>query len=168
MIVDQLANALGISIAKKQTRSLLAIHKQDSARIILAKPQTFMNESGRAVQSILSHFKISPERMMVIFDDLDLPLGTIRIRPSGGTGGHNGMRSIQAKINTQEYPRMRVGIGRPPGRMDPADYVLQDFSDEQLELLELTTKRAVECLVSYLEDGIEEAMTNCNAAIQLP
>lgn len=168
MAVDRLAQSWGLSITKKQSRSLIASHKLGEQRIILAKPQTFMNESGRSAQALLSYHKISPERMMIIFDDLDLPLGTIRMRPSGGTGGHRGMRSIQGLIRSQEYPRMRLGIGRPPGRMDPADYVLQDFGMDELEILSPTLDRAVECLLRYIEDGIEEAMNGCNSVIQAP
>lgn len=168
MIVDQLAVSWGLSIAKKQSRAKVVTHKVFDSQVILAKPQTFMNESGRAVQALLSYYKITPVQMIVLFDDLDLPLGTIRMRPFGGTGGHRGMRSIQNAIQSQDYPRMRVGIGRPSGRMDPAAYVLQDFSHNERDLVETTIDRAVDCLQRYLEHGIEDAMNMCNTSVEIP
>ncbi len=166
MIVDHLAARREMAITKKQSRSLLVTMTFQDKKVILAKPRTYMNQSGRAAQAILSYYKLVPNRMMVIFDDLDLPLGVIRIRPSGGTGGHRGMRSIQNTLKTQDYPRMRVGIGRPPGRMDPAAYVLQDFSKDELEIVEQCIERAVDCLIVFLEQGIEDAMNSCNQAVQ--
>jgi PTH1 family peptidyl-tRNA hydrolase len=168
MVVDLLAEQWGETITKKQARSVLTSHRISGSQVILAKPQTYMNESGRAVQALIDYYKVTPERMIVIFDDLDLPLGTLRIRPFGGTGGHRGMRSIQNKIHTQEYPRMRVGISRPPGRMDPAEYVLQDFEQDELENLQGTLNRAVGCLIHFLEHGLEEAMKSCNSPAQVP
>ena len=168
MVVDLLAEQWGETITKKQARSVLTSHMIGSSKIILAKPQTYMNESGRAVQALLNYYKITPDRMIVIFDDLDLPLGTIRMRPFGGTGGHRGMRSIQKIIHTQDYPRMRVGIGRPPGRMDPAAYVLQDFTQDEYEALQSTLSRSVDCLTHFLEHGLEEAMNSCNPSTQAP
>jgi PTH1 family peptidyl-tRNA hydrolase len=168
MVVDLLAEQWGETITKKQARSVLTSHRISGSQVILAKPQTYMNESGRAVKALIDYYKVTPERMIVIFDDLDLPLGTLRIRPFGGTGGHRGMRSIQNKIHTQEYPRMRVGISRPPGRMDPAEYVLQDFKQDELENLQGTLNRAVGCLIHFLEHGLEEAMKSCNSPAQVP
>ena len=168
MVVDLLAEQWGETITKKQARSVLTSHRIGGSKIILAKPQTYMNESGRAVQALLNYYKITPDRMIVIFDDLDLPLGTIRMRPFGGTGGHRGMRSIQKLIHTQDYPRMRVGIGRPPGRMDPAAYVLQDFTQDEYEALQSTLSRSVDCLTHFLEHGLEEAMNSCNPSTQAP
>jgi PTH1 family peptidyl-tRNA hydrolase len=168
MVVDLLAEQWGEAITRKQARSVLTSHKINGTRVILAKPQTFMNESGRAVQALLNYYRVTPDRMIVIFDDLDLPLGTLRIRPFGGTGGHRGMRSIQNKIHTQDYPRMRVGISRPPGRMDPADYVLQDFTQDELETLQSTLKRAVGCLIHFFEHGLENTMNSCNTPAQAP
>jgi PTH1 family peptidyl-tRNA hydrolase len=168
MVVDLLAEQWGETITRKQARSVLTSHKINGIQVILAKPQTFMNESGRAVQALLNYYRVTPDRMIVIFDDLDLPLGTLRIRPFGGTGGHRGMRSIQNTIHTQDYPRMRVGISRPPGRMDPADYVLQDFTQDELETLQSTLKRAVGCLIHFLEHGLEDTMNSCNTPAQAP
>jgi PTH1 family peptidyl-tRNA hydrolase len=164
MTVDHLAKTWGETISKTKARSLTLIHQIDGTRVILAKPQTFMNDSGRAVEELLRYYKIPLEHMLVVYDELDLPLGSIRLRPFGGTGGHRGMRSIQNTIRSQEFPRMRIGIDRPPGRMDPADYVLQDFSPEEQETVLDAIERAVECLKVYLRQGIEEAMNSCNTS----
>jgi PTH1 family peptidyl-tRNA hydrolase len=168
MVVDQLAHTWGGEIKKKQARSFVLEHDFAGMHIILAKPRTFMNESGRAIQSLLASFKVPVEKMFVIYDELDLPLGTIRIRPSGGTGGHRGMRSIQQKIGSQEFPRMRVGIGRPPGKMDPAKFVLQNFSDGESTLLDTICDHAIACLQLYLREGINAAMNHCNQPIDNP
>jgi PTH1 family peptidyl-tRNA hydrolase len=168
MVVDHLAELWGESITKAQARSLTLVHHVDEVKVILAKPQTYMNESGRAVDSLLRYYKIPSKRMLVVYDELDLPLGSIRMRPSGGTGGHRGMRSIQNVIRSQDFPRMRIGIDRPPGRMDPADYVLQDFNAEEHETVMDTIERAVMCLKVYLDQGIEQAMNSCNIPPEAP
>jgi PTH1 family peptidyl-tRNA hydrolase len=162
MVVDHLAKTWGETISKAQARSLTLVYHTHDARVLLAKPQTYMNESGRAVEALLRYYKIPSERMFVVYDELDLPLGSIRVRPFGGTGGHRGMRSIQNTIHSQDFPRMRIGIDRPPGRMDPADYVLQDFNPEERQIVQDTIERAVECLKVYLNQGIEQAMNSCN------
>jgi PTH1 family peptidyl-tRNA hydrolase len=122
----------------------------------------FMNESGRPVVSLSRFYKVSPERLMVVYDDLDLPPGMVRLRPEGGSGGHKGMRSIIEHLGTQGFPRLRIGIGRPPGQMDPAAYVLQDFSADEKPLLEETLERAVAAIQTWLREGIEEAMGRYN------
>lgn len=162
MAIDHLAKHWGGTVDKKQSRSLTLSHQFDGKNIILAKPKTFMNESGRAVSALLQNFKIPFERILVIYDDLDLALGTIRIRPEGGTGGHRGMRSIQQTIHSQAYPRMRLGIGRPPGRMDPADYVLQNFNKDEMYLLDQVLDKAVQCIEHFISMGVESAMNLCN------
>jgi PTH1 family peptidyl-tRNA hydrolase len=121
-----------------------------------------MNESGRPVVSLSRFYKVSPERLMVVYDDLDLPPGMVRLRPEGGSGGHKGMRSIIEHLGTQGFPRLRIGIGRPPGQMDPAAYVLQDFSADERPLLEETLERAVAAIQTWLREGIEEAMGRYN------
>ena len=122
-----------------------------------------MNESGRAVASLTRFYQVPLERLLIIYDDLDLPLGTIRMRPVGGSGGHKGMRSIIEQLGGQGFPRLRVGIGRPPGRMDPAAYVLQDFSAEEQELLEDLLDRAVVAIETWLAEGVEMAMSRHNS-----
>ena len=134
----------------------------DDQRVILAKPQTFMNKSGQAVASLARFYKIPVDQILVVYDDLDLPFGSLRLRPGGGTGGHKGMDSIMNRLGTREFPRLRVGIGRPPGRMDPADFVLHDFDPPQQELLPQVLDRAVQAMRTFVLEGIEPAMTMFN------
>lgn len=162
MLLDILADEYGCSFARRKSKSLVSEFMLDEAKVILAKPQTFMNLSGRAVAPLLRFFRIPPARMLVAYDELDLPLGRIRIRPAGGSGGHRGMRSIIHEVGTQDFPRLRLGIDRPPGRMDPADYVLQDFRADDQELVLGQLKRASECVSMFIREGIQAAMTCCN------
>ncbi len=119
-------------------------------RVILAKPQTWMNESGRAVGALARYYKIPSQHVLVIYDDLDIPLGTLRYRREGSSGGHKGMQSIIQHLGTQAFPRLRLGIGRPPGRMPAAAYVLQDFSDEEKPLLWDVQRKARELAEGWL------------------
>jgi PTH1 family peptidyl-tRNA hydrolase len=132
------------------------------ARVALAKPQTFMNLVGSSVQALLRFYKIDPADLLVIYDDLDLPLGALRLRATGGSGGHNGMRSLIGALGSGDFNRLRVGIDRPPGRMDPAAYVLQDFSAQQEEVMALTRRRAVDACQYWLAHGITSAMNAFN------
>ena len=131
-------------------------------RVALAKPQTFMNLVGPSVVALLRFYKIAPADLLVIYDDLDLPLGALRLRPSGGAGGHNGIKSIIGALGNGEFNRLRVGIDRPPGRMDPAAYVLQDFSAEQETAMAATRARAADAVQHWLGHGITAAMNAYN------
>jgi PTH1 family peptidyl-tRNA hydrolase len=130
--------------------------------VVLAKPQTFMNLSGKAVARLSRQLEIPPERVLIVYDDLDLPLGRLRLRPEGGSGGHKGMRSIIEMLGTQTFPRLRVGIDRPLDGMDPADYVLQPFSPDQQSLLGEVVAHAVAAIKCWLEEGIVAAMDRFN------
>ncbi len=158
----RLAAAHGLELDKAQKRARTGIGKIADRSVVLAQPQTFMNESGRAVVPLLQFFKIEPQRLLVVYDDLDLPPGTIRLRPSGGSGGHKGMRSIIQESGRQDFSRLRLGIGRPPGRMDPADYVLQDFSPAEEPLIDEAIERAIAAIELWLVEGIEETMNRFN------
>ena len=131
-------------------------------RVAIAKPQTFMNLSGQGVGELARFYKVDPSDVLVVFDDLDLPLGVLRLRASGGSGGHNGMRSIIAALGSDEFPRLRIGIDRPPGRMDPAAYVLQDFSRQQEEVMVQVRDQAVAACEHWLAFGITSAMNVFN------
>ena len=163
LLVDALAARLGVRFRRLQFKALTTDARYGDAKIILAKPQTYMNLSGQAVGPLLRFYKIPPERLLVAYDDLDLPLGTVRLRPKGGHGGHKGMRSIIERLGTQEFPRLRLGIGRPPGRMDAADYVLQPFAPAELEAMSITFDRGVEGIFRWLDEGLEAAMNFVNA-----
>ncbi len=160
--VERLAAAHHLSFDRRQKRARVALGTIADRSVILIKPRTFMNKSGHAVASLVGFYRVPLERTLVVYDDLDLPLGTTRLRPSGGTGGHRGMRSIIRQLGSRDFPRLRVGIGRPPGRMDPADYVLQDFSDDEEPLVEEALEQAVAAIETWLVEGIDEAMTRFN------
>ncbi len=160
--VERLAAAHGWAFDKRQKNGRVALGEIGGQRVILVKPQTFMNESGRAVVALARFYQVPPERMLVCYDDLDLPLGTVRLRPEGGSGGHKGMRSIIEHLGSQNFPRLRIGIGRPPGQMDPAAYVLQDFSVEEQPLVDEALARAVAAVETWLREGIVMAMSRHN------
>ena len=160
--LDRLAARHGLVFDRVQNRALLATGRIADRAVVLAKPQTFMNESGRAVAPLVRAYHVPLERLLVIYDDLDLPPGTIRLRPEGGSGGHRGMRSIIEALGSQDFPRLRVGIGRPPGRMDPADYVLQDLSPEEEERFDRVCERVAEAIHCWLTEGIVLAMSRYN------
>jgi peptidyl-tRNA hydrolase, PTH1 family len=165
MVVDALASALLIPIQRVELRALVGKGALDGERLILAKPQTFMNNSGRSVAPLMRFYKIPCEQLLVIHDDLDLPFGTLRLRPFGGTGGQRGMESIVAQLGTDAFPRLRVGIGRPPGRMDPADYVLHNFDPPQEEILPEVFGRAVDAIRMFVLEGIDTSMNTFNGRV---
>jgi PTH1 family peptidyl-tRNA hydrolase len=163
LVVDALARAHGLVFARRRrTRAYVAEGPIGERRILLAKPQTFMNLSGRAVGRLSRAHGIPPESILVVYDDLDLPLGRLRLRSEGGSGGHKGMRSIIEVLGTQAFPRLRVGIDRPPGRMDPADYVLQPFSTEEQACFAQVAERSVAAIECWLAEGIVAAMDRFN------
>jgi peptidyl-tRNA hydrolase, PTH1 family len=126
-------------------------------RVVLARPRSYMNISGPAVAATARYFKIPPTDVVVVHDDLDLDYGVIRLKRGGGEGGHNGLRSISACLGTKDYLRVRFGIGRPPGRMDPADYVLRDFSPVQRQELDLLVDRCADAVEQLLAQGLAAA-----------
>ncbi len=140
----------------------------EERKLILAKPQTYMNLSGQSVQGLLHFYKIPPENLIVAHDDIDLPLGTIRIRPGGGAGGQRGMASTIEHLGTKDFPRLRLGIGRPPGRMTPADYVLQDFSRADLLIVSETLDRAADAVLTFVTAGLNKAMNKFNGMVGDP
>lgn len=162
MVLDLLADRWGVDFARVQFQALVADRKLNNQKVFLAKPQTMMNLSGRAIRSLTTYYHVPDDRLVIVYDDLDLPTGSLRLRPFGGTGGHRGMESIASELGRDSFARLRIGIGRPPGRMDPADYVLQDFSDRELEVVEPTLAQATSCLATILSDGLEAAMTQYN------
>jgi PTH1 family peptidyl-tRNA hydrolase len=165
--VDALAKAHGLSFdPKKQSKAKVADGVIVGKRVLLAKPQTFMNLSGSAVQGLAAFYKIPSGNIMVILDDLDLPLGTLRIRPKGGSGGHKGVTDIIQRLGTQDFPRIRFGISRPPGRMDPAAHVLLPFTGEESPIATQTFERAVKAIEAWLTDGIENSMNRYNGSAE--
>ncbi len=165
MVLDQLATTGGLTFGRVQHESLVAGGPIREREVILVKPQTFMNASGRAVGRLVRYYRVPLERLLVVYDDLDLPLGTLRFRDSGGAGGHKGVDSVVEELACQSFPRLRIGIGRPPGEMDPADYVLQAFRAEEKPLLDHVIREAVAGIHTFLADGIELAMSRHNGPV---
>ncbi|MBI5960137.1 MAG: aminoacyl-tRNA hydrolase [Chloroflexi bacterium] len=164
---DALVKAHGLSYAaKKQSHAKIADGIIAGKRVLIAKPQTFMNLSGSAVQGLAAFFKIPPSQIIVIFDDLDLPLGTLRIRAKGGAGGHRGLTDILQRLGTQDIPRIRFGIGRPPDRMDPAAFVLQRFGPDETVHIEQTVDRVIKTIETWLTETIEIAMNRYNGSAE--
>ncbi len=166
MVIDALAKAYDLKFDGNKSKAYFAEGTVANKRVIIAKPQTYMNESGFAVRGLMDFYKIPLTHLMVVSDDLDIPLGTLRIRPKGGAGGQKGLRNIIAQTGSEDFARMRVGIGRPPGRMDPAAYVLQPFLKQDEVLLQETLSRAIKAIELWLADGIDTAMNRQNGTAE--
>jgi len=166
MFIDRLLVRLNARMSRMQAKALLASAVYEGNKLLLAKPQTYMNLSGQSVQGLARFYKLPLENVMIAHDDLDLPLGVIRIRPGGGPGGQKGVASTIERLGSRDFPRLRIGIGRPPGRMDPADYVLQDFSKHEQTLLSETLDAAVEAALTFVISGIDAAMNRFNGDLR--
>ena len=165
MLMDLLTARLNVHFTRMQSKALVASANFEERKIILAKPQTFMNLSGKSVQGLLHFYKLPLENLLIAHDDLDLPLGTIRIRPDGRSAGQKGMTSTIDRLGTDEFPRLRLGIGHPPGQMQAPDYVLQDFSDSEMVVISETLQRAVEAGLTWVTQGLDAAMNKFNRTI---
>lgn len=166
MVIDTFAGRHDVKLSKVQNKAITGHWRYEEGKVILAKPQTYMNLSGQAVTALQRYYKIPLENLIVIHDDVDLPFQVIRMRPGGGSAGQKGVASIINRLGTQEFPRLRMGVGRPPGQMNAADYVLQTFSRAEAESLTLFLGRAVDALECFLGDGLETAMNRYNTTEQ--
>lgn len=164
MAIDRLATEGGIDLARVQNKSIVGDGRLFGRSVLLVKPQTYMNRSGDAVGPLARYYRVAPEDVIVVYDDIDLSLGTIRLREQGGSGGHNGMKSIIQHLG-QDFPRLRLGVGRPSGRMPPAAYVLQDFDVEEMTLVDAMLDQAEHALGTFLKEGIEIAMNRHNGPV---
>lgn len=162
MMVDALANRLKTEFTRSQSKALVTIGRYQGHKIVLAKPQTYMNNSGHVTRALLKFYKIKLGNLLVAYDDVDLPFATIRMKPSGGSAGHKGMVSIIEQLGSQDFPRLRLGVGRPPGYKKAANYVLKPFNKDEIEFLENYLNRATNASLAFITDGIEFAMTNFN------
>jgi len=160
--VDALAATHRLTFNKVQAKAILADGLIGDRQVTLAKPQTYMNLSGESVSALMNFYKLTPDALIVISDDLDIPLGTLRIRITGSAGGQNGLKNIIQHLGTQDFARIRIGIGRPPGRMDAAAYVLQAFGKDERALADDAIQRATAAIGTWLTDGIAIAMTRYN------
>ncbi|MDQ3905637.1 MAG: aminoacyl-tRNA hydrolase [Actinomycetota bacterium] len=154
MVLDELARRVGGRFTAHKTGADVLEARLAGRRVVLARPRSFMNVSGPAVAATARYFKIPPTDMIIVHDDLDLDFGVLKLKRGGGEGGHNGLRSVSACLGTRDYLRVRFGIGRPPGRMDPADYVLRDFSASQREELNLLVDRCADIVEQLLTQGL--------------
>src|SRR3954451_1378427 len=150
-------------LAKTKFEGLTLDGVVGSEKMLLLKPTTYMNLSGRSVQAAMAFYQLTPPDIVVVLDDLALPVGRLRLRAGGSSGGHNGLKDIERALGTNAYPRLRIGIDAPPPRVPGRDYVLGRFSEEQRKLLEPAVKRAVDALVVWIEQGINVAMNRFNA-----
>jgi peptidyl-tRNA hydrolase, PTH1 family len=166
MLIDRLAVRLNARGMKVQAKAIVTTAVYEDRKLILAKPQTYMNLSGQSAQGLLNFYKLPMENMLIAHDDLDIPFGSIRIRPKGGPGGQGGMASTIELLGTKDFPRLRIGIGRPPGRMDPAAYVLQDFSREEMKILSEIIDRAADAALEFVVNGLNMAMNKYNGSIE--
>jgi len=165
MVADLLAARIGARFKRGRSRADVAAGQLAGVPVTLGKPRSFMNLSGGPVASLRSFYKIPPERIVVVHDELDLPFGTVRLKLGGGDNGHNGLRSVTAAIGTRDYHRVRAGIGRPPGRMDAADYVLRNFSAAERMLLPEVLSRCADAVEALLSDGLAAAQNEFHPGI---
>ncbi len=165
MVVDALIRNLKLKNCSEECLSHLYRASFLDNEFLVAKPQTYMNNSGLAVVNLLETYRISPEEMLVVHDDLDLPLGRVRLRLNGSSGGHHGIESIVKEIRSNRFYRLRVGIGRPKDKNKVVDYVLSPFSEEEQELLYRVVDRSKECLLRCVETSPEDSMNFCNAPL---
>lgn len=166
MLIDRLAVRLNARGMKVQSKAIVMTAQYEDRKLILAKPQTFMNLSGQSVQGLIHFYKIPLTNVMILSDDLDLPFGTIRIRASGGPGGQRGLSSILERLGTKDVPRLRLGIGRPPGRMDPANYVLQNFSRDDMQAISEILDHAADAVLAFVSHGLNKAMNEYNGDVR--
>jgi peptidyl-tRNA hydrolase, PTH1 family len=160
MVLDELAARAGIRLAPgkgARARALSGDGRLGGRRVVLARPTTYMNESGGPVRGLLDYHHFDPADLVVVHDELDIPFAAVRLKRGGGEGGHNGLRSISRSVGARDYLRVRVGIGRPPGRQDPADFVLKDFSATERKELDLLVTEAADATELLLERGLEAA-----------
>ncbi|ADU96271.1 aminoacyl-tRNA hydrolase [Thermovibrio ammonificans] len=164
MVLDRLADKLGVSLNREKFKGLYGEYRGENGKVILLKPLTYMNRSGESVSQFLRYFKIAPEEMVVVYDDLDLPLGKLRLKPKGSSGGHRGVESIIRELGTSNFPRLKVGIGRPARKEEVVDYVLSPFGREQWPAIEEAVDRASDCLNLLISgEPLQTVASKCNS-----
>jgi PTH1 family peptidyl-tRNA hydrolase len=163
LVADEIADRIGGRFKAHRGGAEVVQGRLAGHRIVLAKPRSYMNTSGGPVVATARFFTVPPDRLVVVHDELDLPFGTIRLKLGGGESGHNGLRSITKSLGTRDYHRVRFGIGRPPGRMDPAEFVLRDFSPTERKELALTIDRCADAVEALVCTGLEAAQNTFHA-----
>jgi PTH1 family peptidyl-tRNA hydrolase len=162
MVIDLLAGRMGGRFKAHKSRSDVLEGRLAGERVVLAKPRSYMNDSGGPVSAVRDFFKTPLERVLVVHDELDLPYGGLRLKLGGGDNGHNGLRSIRRSLGSGDFNRVRFGIGRPPGSMDAAAFVLRDFGTVERKELELNIDRAADAVEALLAEGLERAQNSYN------
>jgi len=162
LVVNLLAERMGRRFKAHKGRADLVEGRLGPSRVLLVKPKCYMNTSGGPVASVSAFFKVPVSRLVVVHDELDLPYGALRLKVGGGDNGHNGLRSLRSALGSGEYARVRFGIGRPPGRQDPADYVLRDFTTAERKELPFHVDRAADAVEALLANGLVEAQNSYN------
>ncbi len=160
--VDVLADMYRIAVNTKKFKGLIGKGIIEGEKVILVKPQTYMNLSGECVREVVDYYKVSPKELIVVFDDISLDVGQLRIRAKGSAGGHNGIKNIINCLGTQEFPRIKVGVGDKPRNMDLADYVLGVFDRQDMEIIRESLEAAGKAAVSIITEGIDAAMNKYN------
>lgn len=161
-VINKIANQYKIEVTKKKFQGLYGTGNIEGEKVILLKPQTFMNLSGKSIQEILNFYKLTTEQLIVIFDDIDVEPGIIRLRKAGGAGTHNGMKSVIQELNTKEFKRVRVGIGMPQNKEHLIEYVIGAIPEEDKEKLEQGVNLAKDAVIEILKNGIDIAMNKFN------
>lgn len=161
-VINKIAKKYTIEINKKKFDSLYGEGIIENEKVILLKPQTYMNLSGKAIIQVVNFYKIPLENICVIYDDMDIEPGIIKIRKKGGAGSHNGMKSVVAELNSEDFARIRVGIGTPKFKDDSINYVIGAIPEEEVKILDEGTTKAVDAMISILKDGIDNAMNKFN------
>ena len=160
--IDVLVDKMNVSVDERKFKGLYGRGILEGEKVILLKPQTFMNLSGESVRAAADYYKVDPDHIIIIYDDISLAPGQLRIRTKGSAGGHNGIKSIIAHLGTQEFPRIKIGVGDKPPRMDLADYVLSRFSREDREIMEKAFEEAAQAVQVMIRQGMEAAMNQFN------
>jgi peptidyl-tRNA hydrolase, PTH1 family len=163
MVADLLASRMGARFKSHKSRADVVEGRLAGTRVVLAKPRTYMNDSGGPVAGLRDFFKVPLDRLVVVHDELDLPYGGLRLKLGGGDNGHNGLKSLRKSLGTGEYYRLRFGVGRPPGRQNPADFVLNEFSSTERKDLPFAVDRSADAVESLLTDGLEATQGKYNS-----
>lgn len=161
-VIDELCNRLGASTMQSKFNGMYTILHRAEGKIMLVKPLTYMNLSGECIGPLMDYYEVNPDQIVVIYDDLDLPPGTIRLRQKGSAGGHNGMKSLIAHLDTDKFNRIRIGVGRPISGMKVSDYVLSTFIKEEVPLIEDVVKKSASACETWLEKPFLDVMNDYN------
>ena len=164
-VVEEAASCFGIPLKREEHRVLIGEGETQEGPLLLVKPKTFMNQCGPAIVALLEKRQVSASQLVVVHDDLDLPLGRIRFKTKGAHGGHNGIRSIITSLATHHFIRLKIGIGRPPGSVDASEFVLTPFASHETRIVAKVIQQAVEAIRFFLREGIQKAMNKFNTVL---